>query len=120
MKRILVAYATVAGATAEVAQVVGEEIANSGARVDALPLDEVEDLGAYDGVVVGGPMIIGWHRAASGFHKQHWVAFQHVPLAVFVTAVSLTETNETSVGGLPVFVDPNLPKPPNDFLTRMR
>jgi menaquinone-dependent protoporphyrinogen IX oxidase len=55
MKRSLVAYATFAGSTVEVAQVVAEEIARSGVQVDLLPLSEVKDLAAYDGVVLGAP-----------------------------------------------------------------
>jgi menaquinone-dependent protoporphyrinogen oxidase len=112
MKRILVAYATMAGSTADVAKTVGDEIAKGGVQVDVLPFDEVKDLAAYDGVVVGGPMIMGWHRAALGFLKRHRSAFQRIPLAVFVTAMSLTQTGETSVDGVPVTVDEKLPKPP--------
>jgi len=112
MKRILVAYATMAGSTVEVARVVGEEIAKSGAQVDVLPLGEVKGLDVYDGVVVGGPMIMGWHRAALGFLKKHREALQRIPLAVFVMAMSLTQTGETSVDGVPVEVDEKLPKSP--------
>ena len=112
MNRILVAYATMAGSTAEVAEVVCEELEKSGLQVDVRPLDEVKNLEAYDGVVVGGPMIMGWHRAARGFLRKHRRAFQRIPLAVFVLAMSLTETGETSVDGVPVYLDENLPKPP--------
>lgn len=112
MKRVLVAYATMAGSTADVAKVVAEEIARSGAQVEVLPLSEVKDLAAYDGVVVGAPMIMGWHRAAAGFLKRHRADFQRIPLAVFVTAMSLTQTGESSVDGVPVTVDEKLPKPP--------
>lgn len=112
MKRILVTYATMAGSTAEVAQVIGEEIAKSGAQVDVLPFAEVKSLTDYDGVVVGGPMIMGWHRDALRFLKTHHEAWQRVPLAVFLTAISLTQTGETSVDGVPVYVDDRLPKPP--------
>jgi len=112
MIRILVAYATMAGSTADVARAVGEEIAKSGLQVDVLPLSEIKDLEAYDGVVVGGPMIMGWHRASLRFLKKHRDAFQRIPLAVFVMAMSLTRTGETSVGGVPVYVDEKLPKPP--------
>ena len=114
MNRILVAYATMSGSTVEVAQVVGEEIAKSGAQVDVLPISEIKDIQAYDGVVVGGPMIMGWHRAAIRFLKKHRGVFQQIPLAVFVMAMSLTQTGETSVGGVPVYVDEELPKPPED------
>jgi menaquinone-dependent protoporphyrinogen oxidase len=112
MKRILVAYATMAGSTAEVAQAVAEEIARPDVQVDVLPLNQVEDLAAYDGVVLGAPMIMGWHRSALGFLRSNRATFQRIPLAVFVTCMSLTETGETSVDGVPVDVDEKLPKPP--------
>lgn len=112
MKRILVTYATMAGSTAEVAQAVAEEIAKSGVQVDVLPLGEITSLAGYDGVVLGGPMLMGWHRQAMGFLKKHRQALQRIPLAVFVMAISLTQTGETNVGGVPVYVDDQLPKPP--------
>lgn len=111
MTRILVAYATMAGSTAEVAKAVGEEIAKSGAEVDVLQLDEVKDLEAYDGVVVGAPMIMGWHRAASRFLRKHRAVFQRIPLAIFVLAMSLTQTGKMNLDEVPVYVDEKLPKP---------
>lgn len=101
-----------AGSTAEVAQVVAEEMMAAGLVVDVLPLGQVDNLEGYDGVVVGGPMIMGWHRAARRFLRQHRQAFQRVPLSVFVLAMRLTESGETSVDGLPVYVDEDLPKAP--------
>jgi menaquinone-dependent protoporphyrinogen oxidase len=112
MKRILVAYATMAGSTVEVAQAVAEEIARDDMQVDLLPLSEVKDLEPYDGVVVGAPMIMGWHRAALRFLRRNRRMFQRMPLAVFVTCMSLTQSGETSVDGVPVYVDERLPKPP--------
>jgi menaquinone-dependent protoporphyrinogen oxidase len=112
MKKILVTYATMAGSTAEVAREVGKELTESGIQVDVLPLSEVLGLEGYDGVVVGGPMIMGWHRAAVRFLKKNRKALQQTPFAVFVLAMSLTQTGETSVDGLPVCIDEKLPKPP--------
>jgi menaquinone-dependent protoporphyrinogen oxidase len=112
MNKVLVTYATMAGSTAEVAQAIGEEIAKSGSQVEVLPINEVQDLEPYAAVVLGAPMIMGWHRAALRFLRKNRAAFQRTPLAVFVTAMSLTQTGETSVGGVPVYVDGKLPKPP--------
>ncbi|MBI1882406.1 MAG: hypothetical protein HYR94_29890 [Chloroflexi bacterium] len=112
MKRILVTYATMAGSTVEVAQAVAEEITRNDVQVDVLPLVEVTSLAGYDGVVLGGPMLMGWHRQAIGFLKKRRQALQRMPLAVFVMAISLTQTGEMNVGGMPIYVDDQLPKPP--------
>lgn len=114
MKKVLVAYASLSGSTVAVAQAVGEELAEQAVQVDVVPLSSVNGLEGYDGVVVGGPMLLGWHRAALRFLKRHRAALQHIPLAVFATAMSLTETHANGGSGVPVFVDEKLPKPPAD------
>ena len=112
MKPILVTYATMAGSTADVAAAVAEEIERAGRPVELRPLAEVDDVSAYAAVVVGGPMILGWHRGALAFLRRHRRAWQHVPLAVFVTALSLTATAEREIDGVPIALDEKLPKPP--------
>jgi menaquinone-dependent protoporphyrinogen oxidase len=91
---------------------VGEEIASNGLQVEILPIGEVKDLELYDGVVIGAPMIMGLHRDGLGFLKKHRNAFRRIPLAIFITAMSLTATGDTSVSGVPIYVDEKLPKPP--------
>ena len=112
MKRVLVAYATMAGSTAEVAQVIGEELRKSDLEVEVRQVEEVDSLYGYDGVVVGGPMILGWHRAARRFLRRNRRAFESTPLAVFVTAMALTDAPTQGLEGVKVYVDENLPKPP--------
>ncbi len=111
MKRVLVTYATMAGSTAEVAEAVAEVLEAHGLAADVRPMGEVESLAGYDGVVAGGPMIMGWHRGARAFLRRHRREWGRVPLAVFVTAVSLTQANGV-VYDAPVFIDETLPKPP--------
>jgi menaquinone-dependent protoporphyrinogen oxidase len=112
MTRLLVTYATLSGSTAEAARFIGDELAQAGFEVDVLPLGSVSDVAPYAGVVVGGPMILGWHRRALAFLKRHRRAWRRTPVAVFVLAMSLTQTGEESVWGVPVTVDARLPKPP--------
>ncbi len=119
MNKVLVAYATLSGTTVEVAQAVAEELQHTGLQVDVLPVAQVKSLDWYGAVVVGGPMIAGWHRQALGFLRRHGKAWQRLPLAVFVTAMSLTRTPITSLDGVPFCIDEGLPKPPakSDRLT---
>lgn len=120
---ILVAYASNSGSTAEVAKVVGEELARTGVRVDVRPIRErasgaagvtAADVAGYAAVVVGAPMILGWHRDAARFVRTHRAALSQVPIAFFVTAASLTRTDEPPPAGVTVYVDPQLPGPPHN------
>jgi menaquinone-dependent protoporphyrinogen IX oxidase len=111
---MLVAYTTNSGTTADVAAAVGEVLRKSGAQVDVGRLEEVKDLAPYQAVVVGAPMIMGWHRAAVKFVRRHQAELARVPVAYFFTARSLTRLGETDLDGVPVSVDPDLAKPPAD------
>jgi len=51
-------------------------------------------------------------RPERRFLRRHREALQGKPLAIFVLAMSLTAGSETSVDGVPVVVDPKLPKAP--------
>lgn len=112
MSRILITYGTMSGSTAEVARTMADELAGRGAQADVLPFEAVRDLDAYDGVIVGAPMMLGYHRGARRFLRKHRAAFRRIPLAVFALGMSLTETGTTELDGVPVTVDPNLPRPP--------
>lgn len=111
---VLVAYATNSGSTEEVAQAVAQELGRGGAQVDVRRLEEVTNLQPYAAVVIGAPMIVGWHRAALGFVKKHRQALSRVPVAYFFTAMSLTQTDEHCIGTTPISVDSNVAKPPHN------
>jgi menaquinone-dependent protoporphyrinogen oxidase len=114
MEKILVTYATMSGSTAEVAQEVAREIEKSGTQVDILPLEKVADLAGYSAVVIGAPMVMGWHHSALKFLAKNRSALRQFPLAVFTTGMSLTSAGETAVSDVPVFVDEALAKPPKN------
>jgi len=114
MKSVLIAYATNAGSTTKVAQVIGEELGKDSAQVQVRRLDEVTSVEPYDAVVVGAPMIMGWHGAAVKFVKKYQQALSHARVAYFFTAMNLTQTNEKSIGTTLIYVDPQLAKPPKD------
>jgi menaquinone-dependent protoporphyrinogen IX oxidase len=113
MNKILVTYATNAGSTVKVAQAVAAELGKN-AAVETLPLDKVTSLEPYSAIVLGAPMILGWHRGALAFLKRNQDTLSRVPLAIFVTCASLTKTDETSLEGVPLFIDEKLPKAPKN------
>jgi menaquinone-dependent protoporphyrinogen IX oxidase len=113
MNNVLVAYATNAGTTAEVARVIAEELNKNGVPAEAQPISAVKSVESYGAVVIGAPMILGWHRDAARFVRQHQEALSRVPVAYFITAMSLTGASQDSVGPIPVFSDPGLVKPPH-------
>jgi menaquinone-dependent protoporphyrinogen IX oxidase len=114
MKKILVAYATNAGSTADIAELVKESLTNKEIAVDLKPVSEVTSLVSYDAVVVGAPMILGWHRDAKIFVRHFQSALEKIPVAYFLTAMNLTENRILHIADVPIQVDPGLAKPPRN------
>ncbi len=111
MKHILVTYATSSGTTVDVAKAVADELAKNDLQVEVQPVEAVRSLDAYDAVVLGAPMIMGFHRRALAFLRQNREALRRKPLAVFVMAMSLTESPDASLDGVPLTIDENLAAP---------
>ena len=112
--RILLVCATRHGSTCEVADAIAEELRTAGHQVDQRPVAEAPGPAGYDAVLVGGPMIMGWHRQAVKYVKKHRGDLERLPTALFITAASLTDTGESDVQGVPIFKDPWLAKAPRD------
>jgi menaquinone-dependent protoporphyrinogen oxidase len=104
--KILVTYASESGSTAEIAQTIQEQLAKNETQVDVKSIKEVQDITGYDAVVIGGPMIIGWHRDATGFVEQHAETLGNIPVAFFFTSLNLTLTGEDKIGTTPLYFDP--------------
>lgn len=68
--RVLVAYATKYGGTAEIAEKIGQMLRETGLRAEVLLADRVSDLSAYSAVVLGSAVYIGrWRKDAAKFLK---------------------------------------------------
>lgn len=101
-KRILIAYATRAGATVQVAQTIGEALAATGAAVDVRPITRVNDLKGYTAMVIGSAIRMGkWLPEATDFVKSSQSILATMPTACFLVCATLHEdTAETRTKAL--------------------
>ena len=66
--QVLVTYASKYGATAEIAEKIGEVLGQAGLHTDVQPVEEVSDLTPYKAVILGSAVYIGrWRRSAVKF-----------------------------------------------------
>ena len=82
--KVLVAYATKQGSTAEVAVAIADVLRDAGHEVDVRPARDVQRLDGCDAVVVGSGLYSAhWLRDANRFLKRHQAALQQVPVWLF-------------------------------------
>jgi menaquinone-dependent protoporphyrinogen oxidase len=97
MTKILVAYATAAGSTGEIAELVGKTLRERGATVDVHPAKEMTDLSEYGAVVLGTGIRIGKpYSDAVTFLKTHQALLSEMPVAGFVVCGAMKEETEES------------------------
>jgi len=82
--KVLVAYATKYGATAEVAERIGQVLCQAGLQADVLPADRIPDVNAYGAVVLGSAVYIGqWRKEAARFLKDNETLLAQRPVWLF-------------------------------------
>jgi menaquinone-dependent protoporphyrinogen oxidase len=94
---ILLAYATYAGSTLEIASAIGKELAGRGFRVDIKPMRENPALDGYQAVILGSAVQYGsWLPEAVDFVKENQEALTKTRLALFTVHITNLEENEES------------------------
>lgn len=82
--RVLVAYATKLGSTREIAETIGGILRDAGHGVAVLSARTVDDLSAYDAVILGSALYAAhWQRDANRFVARHLAALQARPVWLF-------------------------------------
>ena len=82
--RVLVAYASKRGSTAEIAESVAETLRDAGLEVDCVESGDVKSLGRYDAVVLGSAVYLKrWRGEAKHFLREHGKALARMPVWVF-------------------------------------
>jgi menaquinone-dependent protoporphyrinogen oxidase len=70
--KFLVAYASKYGATAEIAQVIGEELNKRHYQVEVKSVEDVNSLDGYDAFVIGSAVYAGgWMKSAAKFLRSN-------------------------------------------------
>ncbi|MDP2797046.1 MAG: flavodoxin domain-containing protein [Methanoregula sp.] len=86
--RILVAYATRNGSTAEIAQAIGRELISAGLTVDVAEIKNISTLAGYTAIVIGGPLYMGSVDGAVGkFVGNNREQLLKLPVAAFVVGL---------------------------------
>ena len=106
--RILVAYATKAGSTADAAAEIGRVIENkSGYKVDVRPVGKLKDVDGYDAVIIGSAIRAGkWLPEATKFVEKHRDALSQVPVAYFTVCLTMMEDTEENRREVAAYLDP--------------
>jgi menaquinone-dependent protoporphyrinogen oxidase len=83
-KHVLVTYATKHGATAEIAEKIGEVIKAEGLPVDVVPVKQVKDLAPYSAVILGSAVYMGrWRKEAVKFLENNEQALAERDVWIF-------------------------------------
>ncbi|MGR3513575.1 MAG: flavodoxin domain-containing protein [Paracoccaceae bacterium] len=90
--RVLVAYDSKLGSTAEVARFIGDVLAEQRSEIDVKPLSEVDDMEAYDRVILGSAIRYDhWLPGATAFVKEKKAILSSVPVSFFFTCLTLAK-----------------------------
>ncbi|HSD85170.1 MAG TPA: flavodoxin domain-containing protein [Anaerolineae bacterium] len=95
--RVLIAYATYAGSTVEVAAAIGETLGARGLAVDVKPIQDKPQLDDYQAVLIGSAIHRGhWLPEGIDFVKANQAALQRMPVALFCVHIQNTGSDEPS------------------------
>lgn len=95
--KVLVTYASRSGATDAIARRVADRLETRGLQVQLVAVGEVEDIEAYDAVVIGGGTSgAHWRRPARRFVQRHEEELARRPVWLFGSIDADTPTDGTA------------------------
>lgn len=82
--KVLIAFASKYGSTAEIAERIGKVLREAGLHADVLPTNRVKKSNDYQAIVLGSAVYIGmWRREASAFLKSNEMDLAQKPVWLF-------------------------------------
>lgn len=120
-KRILIAYASRAGSTAEIAAALGETLASRGFSVEVKPVKKVSSLDGYQAVILGSAIRMGnWLPEMVKFIQSNQATLNGLPAALFTVHMLNAGDDEASRAARAAYTAPVralLPNAPEVFFT---
>jgi len=108
-KKVLVAYASYCGTTGGVAEAIAKVLCSYGANVDVRLVKNVTDLTPYHAVVIGSATkTSSWWPEAIDLVKKNQKGLTQVPVAYFLTCLSLYKDTKESRRVASSYMDPVL------------
>jgi menaquinone-dependent protoporphyrinogen oxidase len=106
-ERILVTYASRTGSTAGVAEAIGKTLAQGGADVDVVAMNDVKSLAPYGAVVAGSAIQGGkWLPEATQFVQAHRAELARKPFAAFLVCMTLAMKRGDTREQVAAWLDP--------------
>jgi menaquinone-dependent protoporphyrinogen oxidase len=106
-KKILVAYGSFSGSTAETAVFIGKKLAEKGMTADVKPVEKIKSIEGYDAVIIGtAVMMFKLKPSVVKFAEKHKAELGRVPVAIFLVCLTMakdTPENRKTASG---FLDP--------------
>lgn len=105
-KKILVAFASRYGTTAEVAKIIAETLGKENVSVDLKHVSEINNIEDYSAVIIGAPIQYDkWVPESKKFVIQNKNFLSTIPVAYFFTCMTLSQKTESSVKAAKVYTD---------------
>jgi menaquinone-dependent protoporphyrinogen oxidase len=115
--KVLVAYGSKYGATAEIAEKIGEVLREAGLAVDVMSADQAGDATTYNAFIIGSGVYMGqWKKDAVNFVLANEKALAEKPVWIF----SSGPTGETEKVENAFMNEANLPKKLLDVAARIK
>ena len=96
-KRILIAYDTIHGSTAEIADKIGNELCSRGFKVDVRFVGNTSSIEEYDAVILGSAIYeFNWLPDARRFLRNYYAALSSKPVAVFIVCSAMYQDTPDS------------------------
>jgi len=107
--KVLVAYASDCGSTGEIAEAIGQALCDNGTAVDVRLVENVKDLSPYQAAVIGSAIHSSkWLPEAMKFVETNQEALSQMPVAYYLTCLTLYKSNDVTRRMARSYLDPVL------------